>query len=314
MILRGTEYGSCFCAPGARGFFGEGYPFHRYWELLRMTWSRTTFVAKTTTLDPRLGNMPLGDDRITPKELIPRCIVVKPLSGHVLNAVGLSGPGAKALFDTGRWQKWQEPFMLSFMSVAPGMAERLEELRGYVRLASDYLRRFQAPVALQLNFACPNAGLHLEELGGEITQALDIAAALNVPLIPNFNPMIPIKLMCEVASHPACDALWVANTIPWGTPGIDWVKLFGSRESPLTRRGLPSPGGLSGPACLPFVLKRLQEATEAGVKKPIIAGNGIQSVDAVRRVRKAGAAGVAIGVVGIVRPWRMKAIIDESHN
>lgn len=317
MRLRGIEFGKLFCAPGARGFFGEGYPFHHYWKYLGMTWEGTTFVAKTTTLLPREGSMPLGKDGITPTQFPPRCIVTKPISGHILNAVGLSGPGAKALFEDGRWQQRTDPFMLSFMSVAGSKEERLKELQEYVELGKHYLPHFRAPVALQLNFACPNAGLHLEELCEEVSEALDIAAELNVPLVPNFNPLVPEELLVETALHSACDALWIANTIPWGTPGINWVDLFGSNESPLIKRGLPAPGGLSGPACLPFVLERLREAKEDGINIPIVAGNGIQSVADARRIRKAGAAGIAVGVVGIVRPWRMRSIAkyvnEESY-
>lgn len=87
------DRGRVFCAPGARGFYGEGYPFHRTSRRFGMTWDRTGFAAKTTTVEKRAGNLPLKDDGVTPRELIPRCIVVKWLSGHVLNAVGLSGPG-----------------------------------------------------------------------------------------------------------------------------------------------------------------------------------------------------------------------------
>lgn len=314
MKLRGIEFGRGFSAPGARGFFGEGYPFHKIWKRTGMTWHGLTFVAKTTTLEPRPGNMPLGKDGITPTEFIPECIVVKPLSGHVLNAVGLSGPGAKALFEDGRWQQRTEPFMLSFMSVSATKSERLEELRQYVRLAKEYLPHFKAPVALQLNFACPNTGLHLEELGGEIGEALNIATELNIPLVPNFNPLVPVELMLGVAQHPHCNALWVANTIPWGDPRIDWIKLFGSTESPLIKRGFQQSGGLSGPDCRPFVIERLVQAKAGGISKPIVGGNGIQSVSNARHVLKAGAAATALGSVGIVRPWRMRRIINYLNS
>lgn len=310
MQLRGHEYGGLFCAPGARGFFGEGYPFHRYWRLFGMTWSGTSFVAKTTTLHARLGNMPLREDGITPREPRPKCIAVKPLSGHVVNAVGLSGPGARVLFETGRWQRLAAPFMLSFMAVSQTKDERMEELQEYVRLAKRHLPNFRAPVAQQLNFACPNAGLYPDELGEEIGEALEIAAEMGVPLVPNFNPVVPLKVMLEAASHPHCDALWVGNTIPWGDPRINWPKLFGEETSPLTKRGLSSAGGLSGPACLPLVVDRVVQAKEAGIKRPMVAGNGIQSVADARYVLKAGAAAIAVGVVGIVRPWQLRNICN----
>lgn len=310
MQLDEVDYGRVFCAPGARGFFGEGYPWHRYAKLAGMTWKDTTFVAKTTTLEDRAGNMPLDErDHLTPKEFNPKCIEVKFRSGHVLNAVGLSGPGARWLLDQGRWQARTEPFMISFMTVGATKADRLEELRQFVKLLQKRLSSFRAPVALQINLGCPNTGHPPEELYAEIEEMLEIAAVLRIPIVINYNPLVTGEQAFRTAEHPACSALWIANTIPWGTEGIDWQGIFGSTESPLTKRGLPAPGGLSGPKCLSFTIRAVMEARWAGVKKPIVAGNGVQRPYDVQELLAAGAKGIALGVVGLVRPWRMRKII-----
>lgn len=313
MKLRGIEFGSVFCAPGTRNFFGEGYPFHRIWRLLGMNWRGTTFVAKTTTLHPNQGNMPLKDDGITPKEFLPKCIFVDFHSGHVLNAVGLSGKGARFLFGQWRWQPRTKSFGISFMAIGRTKEERLLELKEFTRLLKYRLQEFQAPIFLQLNFGCPNAGLSLDELKAEIGTAFDIASQLDIPLVANFNPLVPVKVAVETANHPNCDALWIANTIPWGNEGIDWQEIFGSDESPLTQRGFKSAGGLSGPACLQFVLEKLWQIRLAGVTKPIVAGNGIQTVSDVKKIFEAGASAIAIGTVAIVRPWRMRKIIEAGN-
>src|SRR5208282_391343 len=94
--LRGIDFGNVFNASGARGFHGEGYWFHRLWRPFGLDYAGSTFVAKTTTLMPRMGNMPI-DESGKPVGMLPDCIVVKPAAGVVLNAVGLSGPGILAL-------------------------------------------------------------------------------------------------------------------------------------------------------------------------------------------------------------------------
>ncbi len=119
MRLRGHDFGPVLNSSGARGFYGEGYWFHDLWHQLGLDYTGSTFVQKTTTLTARAGNMPL--DGVTPKELLPKCIVVKPFKGVVLNSVGLSGPGAAVILEA--WGKAPEalpagPKMLSFMSVA----------------------------------------------------------------------------------------------------------------------------------------------------------------------------------------------------
>lgn len=314
--LRGTDFGEVFCAPGARGFFGEGYPYHRVARLLGMTWEGTGFVSKTIVYPERAGNMPLRADKLTPKErLMPRSIVVKPWSGHVLNAVGLSGPGAEWAFEAGRWQARTDNFMISFMSVAGSPDERLAETKQFVELLTRELPNFKGQVAVQANRACPTTGHPPEEFYAETTEMLDLLGALDVPVMVNFNPTVPAEVMVATAQHQVCSGLWVGNTIPWGDLRINWQAIFGSDESPLAKRHLPvvGGGGLSGPACLPHTIERVVEARRLGITKPIVAGNGIQQPSDVRLVRRAGADAVAIGVVAMVRPWRMKSIIKAAQ-
>ena len=127
--LRDVEFETVLNSSGARGFFGAGrtsdeYQHHRLCErVFGLSYEHSTFVAKTTTTHPRIGNMPL-DANLCPKECLPRCIVVKPLKGAVLNAVGLSGPGILDLLNQGRWQTRSVPFIISFMATGGGGAER----------------------------------------------------------------------------------------------------------------------------------------------------------------------------------------------
>lgn len=314
MRLRGIHFRPVRNAAGAQGFFGEGYPFHRWWKFLGLTFKECGFIAKTTTLRKRPGNMPLKDrDGITPEEFKPTCIVVKPWKGVVLNAVGLSGPGARALLADGRWQQRADgPFFLSFMSVEETASDRLAELRDFVALIKGSIGDFVAPVGLEINFSCPNAGLDPSSLLHEVGQALDIAAELDVPLQCKFNATVPVKPACDVARHEACDAITMSNTIPWGKlpERIDWRGLFGTDVSPLAHLG---GGGLSGWPLLPIVCDWIRAARDAGFRKPIWACGGIVSRQAVRRVYEAGASGVQLGVVGMLRPWRMRGIIRYAH-
>ena len=62
MNLRGIDFGHVFCAAGARNFFGEGY-----WHSRFADWEGSTLVTKTTTIDPRAGNMPLKPGTTQPR-------------------------------------------------------------------------------------------------------------------------------------------------------------------------------------------------------------------------------------------------------
>ena len=312
-----------FCAPGTRGFFLEGYPWHNVAKLLGLTFKGTSFVAKTATLKPLAGNMPLKSDGLTPKEWKPKCVETYFASGHMLNAVGLSNAGFWKLFFDGRWQSLSEPFMLSFMPKGERLEEKLSECRGLVHdFLYQYYDRpcgcFASEFAMQINFACPNTGTDPSAFLSEVNAMLEAFAPLReagIPLVANFNALVPLKVLFEAEKF--CDAFWIGNTVPWGTTGIDW-SLFAkgkgkqSWESPLRKRGIPADGGLSGPLCFQFTFDKVYEATESGIRLPIIAGNGVQTPKDVDLLRLAGASAVAVGTVALMRPWRMRAIINRA--
>lgn len=314
MRLRGFDFRPVANASGAQGFFGEGYPFHHYWKLAGLTFQGCTFVAKTTTMEPRLdptrklGNMPLKADGITPREFKPACIVVQPRTGVTLNAVGLSGPGAPSLFSRYLWQQRREPFFISFMSLQPTASDRLAELSAFICSVSCCQSDFASPFGLELNLSCPNVGLDPSHLIDEAGQMLDIAARLAIPVQVKLNTLAPPRAACEIAAHEACDAIVMGNTLPWGSlpSRIDWPKLFDSGTSPLAHLG---GGGLSGPLLAPIHCDWIRDARDCGIAKPIWGCGGIFSQEDVFDYAAAGAAGVQLGTVAIMRPWRMRSLI-----
>lgn len=312
MKLRGIEFGRVMNAGGARNFFGEGYWFHEFWEKFGLDFSGSTFVAKTTTLEPRAGNMPLRDNSTEPKEWFPKCIVVKPIQGVVLNSVGLSGPGAKWILEQGLWQERREPFFISFMSVAETPSRRLFELGQFASLLGSEMPNFLAPFGLKMNFSCPNVGLDPSKLADEALEALSIAEVIGVPLIPKFNVEIPVELAAMISQHQSCDAICVSNTIPWGKfpEWINWKKIFGSDVSPLAHLG---GGGLSGRPLLPIVLNWVERFREIEPIKPLIVGGGILSQEDAGRAIRLGASMISLGSVYILRPWRVQGIIRFAN-
>jgi dihydroorotate dehydrogenase len=312
--LRGVDFGSALIASGALNFFGNGYPFHRLFKLLfpnGFDFSGGTFVAKTTTLGPRPGNMPLKTN-LQPREILPRCIVVNFRRGIVLNAVGLSGPGVIALLQSGRWQRRRKPFFISFMSVGQSKETRLDEIAVFAVLLEKELHNFQTNFGLQINISCPNTNHNPAELAEEATEYLKIVRSLGIPIDLKINVMTPIETVRLICQKDLMDSLTISNTIPWGQipKEINWMELFGTDKSPLAQFG---GGGLSGVPLLPIVGKWVDEARRAGIDIPIIAGGGILAPDDVDYLFDCGASAIALGSVAILRPWRVRAIIDRAN-
>jgi len=307
MILNGVDFGRVWCSSGALGFFGDGYWYHRAFPGL--DYSGCTFVSKTTTLRARPGNMRMKADGVTPAELVPSCVKVKWVKGTVLNSVGLSGPGAKALLDAGRWQERTSPFVISFMSVAPDPTARFDELAAFVELLRPRLKEFRGPVALEINYSCPNVGVKHVHVTNEAYDGLRVARFMGVPVIANLSPDVPVTSGVEISSF-GYDALSVANTVKFGLlpDQIDWEGLWGM-ESPLAHLG---GGGVSGAPLLPLVLEWGRSASEMGLRCPLILGGGILSAADAEAVVGAGAEAVKLGVIGMLRPWRVRATVRRA--
>jgi len=266
---------------------------------------------------------------------------VKLHKGVVLNSVGLSGPGADALFDMGKWQQRREPFFLSFMSVAPNKLERLYETEEFVELLQDRRSEFNTPFALQVNLSCPNTGHDTSQIAEEACEILEAFQPLRsehsglgppISIVPKFNVLYPVEALEKIASY--VDGICVSNTLPWGTlpADVDWVDLFPNQRgdkseeinllydpihdkwpvNPLSRRGI-SGGGLSGAPLLPLVEEWVKAARGRGFTKPINAGGGILKPADVDVLKKAGADSVFLGSIAILRGWRVRKTIRRAR-
>jgi dihydroorotate dehydrogenase len=306
MKLRGINFGHVLDGSGARSWFGDGYPFHHW--VPGLSFEGSTFVAKTTTLEPRPGNANMRRGGWVPRIFVQRAVKVNWSRGVVLNALGLPGPGVKALLATRRWQTRSDPFFLSFMAIEQTPSESVREVRRFVRLLKDALPHFAAPVGLQVNFSCPN--VHPREHVTNFWNHLDEYQALGIPIMPKFSATLPIEEALVIEQHPGCDAICVSNSIPWGElrDRIDWEKLFG-QESPLRKFG---GGGLSGAPLLRIVADWVRRARSEGLKKPINAGGGILGPSDVDVLFNAGASSVFVGSIAMLRGWRLHRTIEHA--
>ncbi|MFA6271405.1 MAG: hypothetical protein WC657_09465 [Candidatus Paceibacterota bacterium] len=313
MNLRGINC-FIFVASGALNFFGEGWKFHKLYKRVfpkGFDFSGATFVSKTTTLNCRKGNMDLDAD-LQSRSLFPDCVRVYPIKGVVLNSVGLSGPGAAHLFLRGLWQRKTESFFISFMAVEETKEQRVEEAKSFANIFARELPIFSTRVGLEVNISCPNTSHCSTTLVGDAVDQLQPFSGLDIPKILKVNVLTPVEAVVRIAASGLCDTILVSNTIPWGQlpDKIDWRKIFGSTVSPLRHLG---GGGLSGYPLLPVVAQWIFEAKNKGVSVPIIGGGGILRASDVDHLHANGADAVSIGTVAIIRPWRVRGIIERAR-
>lgn len=326
--LRSANFGQVFNSSGARNFFptgaiGNGWRQHKLLRLIPgYSWDGATFIAKTTTLEGRLGHLDLRSD-LQPKSFIPGCVYVDWRKAIALNDVSLSGSGAEKLLDLGIWQELTEPFLISFMSVAPTPEARLEETIVFCKLLKLYLNRFRTKIGLEINDSCPNAGHDPQSLIAEAAQKFAAVreALPNVPLVWKINALTSPWIVKQIVGTGYGIALSVSNTIPWQQNAtwakhpksqIDWQALFGTDISPLKQRGYGN-GGLSGWPLLNLVAEWVATAINIGIATHIKAGGGIQRKADIRLMIDAGADAIELGCVGFLRPWRLRSLINYGN-
>ena len=307
-----------FCATGARGFWGEGYPFHKIWRRFGMDWKGTGFSGKTMTLLPHRGkdfkekgNMPLREDGTTPIEWFPKCIHVDFFrnGGEMFNAVGLASFGLEFYLRSGKLHTITDPFFISIALDSADPAGQEEELRDVCRIIGSYMP-FRAPIAVQLNEGCPNNEHEICQAPKVISHRVEIVKSiLGVPVWVNCNALMPTEVLKEVSR--VADGLWIGNTIPWRAPEtvgrIDWDR-YGDM-SPIRARGIAADGGLSSHQCLQFTVEKVAALCDNEVRAPIVAGNGIRTTDDIDVLHKAGANGVFVGSLAVVRPLRFQEVV-----
>lgn len=312
-----NPFGQVWGASGVSNFFGEGYPFHKVCKMLPgFDFSGMTFVAKTSTLLSKAGNMPISTADLMPKEMIPRCIYVDFKRGLTLNAVGLSGPGAASLLSRGKWQGRTEPFQISFMSIASTLEERVSEFRCFVDIFSHELPNMKTVVGLQINLSCPNVGVSHDDLIEESKAYFDVLRDFdfNQHVILKFSSTVDEYVVKEITKDPMCWGICISNTITWRSVLINnWEELFpgSDGESPLQHK-VGAAGGLGGKPLVNLSTKWIEKARDIGIDCHINGCGGILSPNDVRRYKRAGADSVSIGSVAILRPWRIRSIIKTA--
>ncbi len=302
----------CWVASGTLNFYGQGWPYHTLLKMVGIDFGGITFVSKTTTLLPRVGNMPLQRN-LMPKELFPKSIHINREDMCALNAVSLSGPGAKVILGAYELHNKETPFQLSFMSVEDSMEKRLSEFSVFTQILLREKVNFQAPIGLQINVSCPNTG-HDNPAFQEILTMLDMCddlVARGIAVILKISVEMPIENILAFGEHQNCHAITTSNTVPFKNlpKKINWDYLYPT-GSPLLNRNLstPLPGGLSGAPLFQLVLEQVKALRSAGFKKHINAGGGILYASDVRAMYEAGADSISIGSVAFLRPWAIGRI------
>jgi dihydroorotate dehydrogenase (NAD+) catalytic subunit len=261
----------------ASGTFGE-----EYGELIDIN-SLGAYVAKTITLEPRVGN--------------PAPRIAETASG-MLNSIGLENKGFEY------FAKEKAPFLKKIrtavvVSIAGDNASEFKELASRVS-------RLGYVDAIEVNLSCPNVkhgtrhGLIAQDEIATKDVIKAVKKASSVPVIAKLTPNVTdITKIALAAEDAGSDALLLVNTFFGMAVDIDTGK---PRLGNIT-------GGLSGPAIKPMVIKMVWE-TYKKVRIPVIGCGGIMDHKDAIEFMLCGARAIQVGTANFIYPEAALDIID----
>jgi dihydroorotate dehydrogenase (NAD+) catalytic subunit len=206
---------------------------------------------------------------------------------HMLNAVGLAGPGVKA---------WREDFL-------PSLLERGATVVGSIwgRTAGEFAEAARAMrganiVALEVNASCPNLDDRSSIFAHSANATAEIVAIsreAGVPLWVKLSPNTPdLVAVAAAALGAGAQALVLVNTVLGLAVDIE------QRRAALGNGG----GGLSGPGILPVALRAVYDCRAAFASTPIVGVGGISSGEDAVAMLMAGANAVQVGTASFANP------------
>jgi dihydroorotate dehydrogenase (NAD+) catalytic subunit len=206
---------------------------------------------------------------------------------HLVNAVGLSGPGVAA------WRASELPSLLARHARVVGSiwGRTVNEFA----VAAEAMSGAQV-IALEVNASCPNLEgrreifAHSASATSEIVEASLVAG---LPLWVKLSPNTPALLeVADAALRAGASALVLVNTV------LGLVIDVESRRPSLGNGG----GGVSGPGILPVALRAVYECRDAFATAPIVGVGGVSCGEDAVAMLMAGANALQVGTATFARP------------
>jgi dihydroorotate dehydrogenase (NAD+) catalytic subunit len=224
---------------------------------------------------------------------------VAEVSGGMLNAIGLQGPGIDKFLSGDDYM----PFLRTTQAtVIVNIWGRTIEDYAYVAKRLD--AESEGIDALEINISCPNVKEGGVAFGTDLELAAEVVSEVrkvtSLPLITKLSPNVTsVAKFAKTVVDAGSDMISLINTIP--AMAID-IETHKPRIANVT-------GGLSGPAIKPVAVRMVYEAANA-VDVPVIGMGGIMNAADAIEFLIAGASAVAVGTAIFADPFAPIKVIE----
>ena len=224
---------------------------------------------------------------------------VASIGEHMINAVGLSGPGIAS---------WRETYLPDLLATGATVVGSIWG-RNIGEFADAAAAIKGANIAaLEVNASCPNLEdrssifAHSASATSEIVRATKVAG---VPLWVKLSPNTPdLVAIAGAAIEAGADALVLVNTVVGLAIDIE------KRSATLGNGG----GGVSGPGILPIALRAVFECHSAYPQTAIVGVGGISSGEDAVAMMMAGASAIEVGTATFANaraPWMIQKQLEK---
>ena len=258
------------------GTFGSGEEYSEFVDLNKLG----AVVTKGIANEPWNGNP-------TPR--------VCEVTGGMLNAIGLQGPGIDVFI------KRDIPFLRQYDTkiIVNICGHTIEDYADVAERLAD-----QPVDMLEINISCPNVHEGGRAFGQDPAMVQKVTDAVKrvskQPVIMKLTPNVTdITEIARAAEAGGADALSLINT-------LTGMKLDIHRRSFVLAN---KTGGMSGPAIKPVAVRMVYQVSRA-VKLPVIGMGGIVCADDAVEFLLAGASAVAVGTANFINPCATAEIVD----
>jgi dihydroorotate dehydrogenase (NAD+) catalytic subunit len=221
---------------------------------------------------------------------------LRPVTGGMLNSVGLQGPGVTA------WLRDDLPGLerAGARVVASIWGRTVED---YAKAASLLAAASRSVVAVEVNLSCPNldGGAHLfAHSAADTAAAIDAAQVCGRPLWAKLSPNTDqLVAVARAARDAGAGAVTLVNTVLGMAIDIE------GRMLALGGGG----GGLSGRAIHPVAVRAVHDVHAAMPALPIVGVGGVAAAADAVELLMAGASAVQVGTATFADPQAPRAVL-----
>ncbi len=221
---------------------------------------------------------------------------LRPVTGGMLNSVGLQGPGVRA------WLRHDLPGLerAGARVVASIWGRTIED---YANAASMLAGASRPVVAVEVNLSCPNldGGAHLfahspADTAAAVEAALVCGRPVWAKLSPNTDQLVAVA---RAARDAGAGAVTLVNTVLGMAIDIE------ARTLALGGGG----GGLSGRAIHPVAVRAVHDVHAALPDLPIVGVGGVATAADAVELMMAGASAVQVGTATFADPQAPRAVL-----